>query len=83
MLARQSERLCVERIKIDAALRHRAEADLEKIGRRIGRWLGKYPAAAKVMEVEVERDETTGAAHALGISSPLDKGWRTEQRQGA
>jgi len=83
MLARQGERLCVELIKIDAALRSKPEGNLEKIGRRIGRWLGKYPAAAKVLEVEVERDETTGAAHALRISSPLDKGWRTEQRQGA
>jgi transposase len=83
MLARQSEHLCSELLKIDAALRSKPEKDLEKIGRRIGRWLGKYPAAARIIEVEVQRQESTGAAHGLKITMPVDKGWRTEQRQGA
>lgn len=82
MLARQSEHLCAELMKIDAALRRKPERDMEKIGRRIGRWQGKYPAAARLMSVEVQRDEN-GVATALGISTPLDKGQRTERHHGA
>lgn len=82
MLARQSESLCAELMKIDTALRGKPERDLEKIGRRIGRWQGKYPAAAKLIEVQVERD-ASGAARALAISTPLDKGQRTARHHGA
>ena len=46
MLARQSERLTEELIKLDAWLRRTPQSDLEQVGRRIGRPLGKYPAAA-------------------------------------
>jgi transposase len=82
MLARQSERLSEELRKSDAALRRSAEPDLEKPGRRIGRHQGKYPAAAKLIEVEVQRDETN-AAVALQISSPLSKGQQRHRRHGA
>ena len=82
MLTRQSERLCEELCKIDAALRRQPEADLEKLGRRIGRHQGKYPAAANLIAVEVERDET-GTAIALCISSPLSKGQQRHRRHGA
>jgi transposase len=81
MLARQSEGLCAELMKIDAALRRKPESDLEKVGRRIGRWQGKYPAAAKLIVVEVQRD-AEGAAAALSITTPLDKGQRTEGHHG-
>lgn len=82
MLARQSERLSEELCKIDTALRRRPESDLEKLGRRIGRHQGKYPAAAKLIAVEVQRDETN-AAVALQISSPLNKGQQRHRRHGA
>lgn len=82
MLARQSERLCAELCKIDAALRRQPEPDLEKLGRRIGRHQGKYPAAAGLLAVEVERNEA-GAAHALNISSTLSKGQQRHRRHGA
>jgi transposase len=82
MLARQSEHLCAELMKIDTALRRKPECDLGRIERRIGRWQGKYPAAARLMSVEVQRDES-GSAIALGISTPLDKGQRTERHHGA
>jgi len=82
MLARQSERLCEELCKIDAALRRQPEPDLEKLGRRIGRHQGKYPAAAKLIAVEVERD-AAGSALALSISSPLTKGQQRHRRHGA
>jgi transposase len=82
MLTRQSERLCEELGKIDAALRRQPEPDLEKLGRRIGRHQGKSPAAAGLIEVEVQRDET-GTAIALNISSPLSKGQQRHRRHGA
>lgn len=55
MLQRQADLLCEELQRIDLTLRRRPEADVEKVGRRIGRWLGKYASAAKVVEVEVIR----------------------------
>jgi len=81
MLARQSERLSQELAKIDAALRRKPEADLEKLGRRIGRWLGKYPAAAKVVSARVLRDGQ-GHAEGLEIVSALEKGAETDRRHG-
>lgn len=82
MLARQSDRLSEELCKIDTSLRQHPESDLEKLGRRIGRHQGKYPAAAKLIDVEVQRDETN-AAVALQISSPLSKGQQRHRRHGA
>lgn len=82
MLARQSDRLSAELVKIDASLRRKPEPDLEKLGRRIGRWLGKYPAAAKIVGAGVLRDGQ-GAAHGLEISTSLDKGRRTDGHHGA
>jgi transposase len=64
MLERQVQRLRSELAKIAAALRHEPQSDLEKTGRRIGRWLGKYPAAAGVLSATVEKD---AAGHACGL----------------
>ena len=50
MLARQSDALCEELAKLDRALAQKPQADLEAVGRRIGRWQGRYPAAAKVLD---------------------------------
>ena len=82
MLQRQADLLCEELQRIDLTLRRRPEADVEKVGRRIGRWLGKYASAAKVVDVEVERN-ADGAAVALTISSRLGKGQATDQHHGA
>lgn len=73
MLQQQSERLCAELAKIDTALRHKAQADIEAVGRRIGRWLGKYPAAARLTEAVVGRD-AAGRACALSMSSKIERG---------
>ncbi len=56
MLERQLERLRSEWTKIGRRLRREPEADLEKAGRQIGRWLGQYPAAAKVLRATLEKD---------------------------
>ena len=82
MLARQTEKLCAELQKIDTALRAKPDQKSGAIERRIGRWLGKYPAAAKVIQATVERDPG-GAACALTITSHLEKGRWKDQAHGA
>jgi transposase len=82
MLARQTEKLCAELEKIDAALRDRPSPNIEAIGRRIGRWLGKYPAAAKIIQATLERD-ASGAACSLTITSHLEKGRWKDKAHGA
>lgn len=82
MLRQQSERLCAQLAKIDTALRHHAQSDVEAVGRRIGRWLGQYPAAARITEVLVERDDK-GRACGLNISSKKERGQWAHQSHGA
>lgn len=82
MLQRQSERLTQELIKIDAWLRRSPQADQEAVGRRIGRHLGKYPAAAAIVVAEVLH-EVNGRAAALRISSRLDAGQKAHRQKGA
>lgn len=53
-LARQ--RLRAQLDKTHANLRRRPAQDAGKIERRIGRWLGRFPAAERLIEVVVERD---------------------------
>ena len=74
MLQRQLERLSVELDKIDRSLQRKARPDIEKVGRRIGRWIGKYPAAAKLFTVEVRRDEKSAAA--IGLHIEIDQSKR-------
>jgi transposase len=82
MLASQVEKLCAELSKIDVSLQRRASADLEAVGRRIGRWLGRYPAAAKIVRVEVRQDEAKRAV-GLTITSDKDKGQSLDRQHGA
>lgn len=72
MLERQLERLRTELTRIDSSLRREPQLDLEKTGRRIGRWLGKYPAAAGVLTVTLEKD-SAGQACALEIAERTEK----------
>jgi transposase len=72
MLDRQLERLRSEIHKLDAALRQHPNKDLEAVGRRIGRWLGRYPSAAAVLQVQVEKD-AKGRASALQINERTDR----------
>jgi len=55
MLQRQLDRLHAQLNKIHVALQKRPSGDLEKVGRRIGRWLGRYSRAASVLEVRVQK----------------------------
>lgn len=82
MLHSQVEKLCLELQKIDEALRRKPATDLEQVGRRIGRWLGRYPAAAKIVSVEVSHDQEKRAI-GLAFSSHLNKGQQTDRHHGA
>ena len=82
MLARQSGKLAAELAKVQAWLARGPQSDLEKVGRRIGRLLGKYPAAAKVIEARVEQD-AGGRACGLCFFSQLEAGRQAHRRGGA
>ena len=70
MLERQMDRLSEELIKIDRSLRRHPQTDAGKAERRIGRWQGKYPAAAKWVEAELLRDAEQRAC-GLRLFCPL------------
>ncbi len=72
ILDRQLDRLKTELRQIHLRLARTPEADLEKAGRRIGRWLGKYPAAARVPVVTLEKD-TASRACGLHIAERTEK----------
>lgn len=57
MLELARQRLRAQLDKLHASLQRRPAQDAEKIGRRIGRWLGRYPAAERLLDVVVQRDE--------------------------
>lgn len=82
MLQRQSDCLTAELIKIDAWLRRSPQSDHEVVGRRIGRHLGKNPAAAAILCAEVRRDEQ-GRACSLQITSALEGGQTAYRQKGA
>ena len=82
MLARQSDRLTAELLKIDTWLCRSPQSDQETVGRRIGRHLGKYASAAAIVEAEVLRD-ASGRAAGLRISSRLDAGQKAHRQKGA
>jgi hypothetical protein len=82
MLARQSDALCEELAKIDRALAQKPQADLEAVGRRIGRWQGRHPAAAKLLCATLRHDPQ-GRACGLTLSCPLAAGQWAAHTQGA
>ncbi len=68
-------------IKVDTWLRRSPQSDHESVGRRIGRHLGKNPAAAAIIDEEVLPDGQ-GHACALGISSRLNAGQKAHRKKG-
>jgi transposase len=81
MLARQEQRLLTKLLAIDHALRKKP-APVAGVERRIGRWLGRYPAADSLFEVSVVRNEA-GQACALVLASQLDRSQWARRAQGA
>ncbi len=72
MLRRQVDRLRGHLAKIDAALRRKPQADIGPVERRIGRWMGRYPAAAAVFAVDLEYDSRQQAC-ALSVREHADR----------
>lgn len=72
MLERQRQRLRAQLDQTHATLQRRPAKDPGKIERRIGRWLGRFPAAERLVEVRVERD-AQGRACALKITERDDR----------
>jgi transposase len=74
-LARQ--RLRAQLGKMHASLQRRPSANPGEIERRIGRWLGRFPAAERLLEVAVVRD-AQGRACGLQITERADRtAWAT------
>lgn len=82
MLERQSDRLTAALLRIDARLRRCPQKNLEAVGRSIGRVLGKYPAAAAILDATVVAD-ARGRAVALTLSSDVMRGQQAALRKGA
>ena len=82
MFQRQSDRLTAALVRIDVWLRRRPQAELEAVGRRIGRALGKYPAAAAIVNARVQTDDQ-GRAQGLEITSDLAAGQKAYRQKGA
>ena len=83
MLSRQMNHLTEELLKIDRQLRRRKTKPTETgpLERRIGRWQGRYPAASRLLEVEVLKDKSDHAT-GLRISCPVSKGQFQDTRHG-
>ncbi|HRP03584.1 MAG TPA: IS1634 family transposase, partial [Opitutaceae bacterium] len=81
MLQRQSDGLTLALLKIDAWLDRAPQPDQEAVGRRIGRALGKFPAAAAIIQATVHRD-AVGCAIGLQIASVVDAGQKAHRHKG-
>jgi len=79
-LARQ--RLRAQLDKTHASLQRRPAQDAGKIERRLGRWLGRFPAAERLIEVTVERDRQQRAC-ALKITERAERTQWAAHAQGA
>ena len=66
MLELKRLRLHTQLESISVSLRKRPTA-IEKAERRVGRWLGKYPSAERLYQVEVIKDRKSGKAIGLEI----------------
>jgi len=81
MLVRQEERLWQKLLEIHQSLQKKP-APADKIERRVGRWLGRYPTADKLFEVEVQLNEQKQAC-ALNVACLVDRSQWARQAHGA
>jgi transposase len=82
MLERQRQRLRAQLDKTHASLQRRPAKDPGTIERRIGRWLGRFPAAERLIEVHVERD-ASGRACGLKITDRAERTAWAQEAHGA
>ena len=81
MLARQEERLWQKLREIQHSLEKKPQL-ADQIERRVGKWLGRYPAADKLFEVEVCVNEQRQAC-ALSVACVVDRSQWARRAQGA
>ncbi|MEW6160681.1 MAG: IS1634 family transposase [Verrucomicrobiota bacterium] len=81
MLARQEQRLLEQLIKVDQSLQRKAK-NPEAVERRLGRWMGRYPAADNLFEVKVLKNQE-GLACGLAMACRVDRGQWANRAQGA
>lgn len=72
MLQRQVDRLREQLDKVDASLRRKPTTNIGPVERRIGRWMGRYPAAAAAFSVEIVYDNQRHACQ-LSVSEHADR----------
>jgi transposase len=81
MLARQEQRLWQKLLEIHQSL-EKKPAPAEVIERRVGKWLGRSPAAEKLFEVEVRLNEQRQAC-GLSVACVVDRRAWAARAQGA
>jgi len=81
MLARQEERLWQKLWEIHQSLQKKP-APAGKIERRVGKWLGRYPAADQLFEVEAQLNQQKQAC-ALNVACLVDRSQWARQAHGA
>jgi transposase len=81
MLARQEERLWQKLLEIHRSLQKKS-VPADQIERRVGRWLGRFPAADKLFAVEVQLNEQQQAC-GLSVACLIDRNQWARQAHGA
>jgi hypothetical protein len=81
MLARQEQRLWQKLVEIHQSL-EKKPAPADGIERRVGKWLGRHPAAEKLFEVEVRLNEQRQAC-GLSVACVVDRKAWAARAQGA
>jgi transposase len=82
ILERQEQKLMEKLLEVDRSLSKEPQADREAVQRRVGKCLGKYPAADKLLQVKVEQD-AQGRACGLALTCPIGRNQWVRQTQGA
>jgi transposase len=82
MLELARQRLRAQLDQTHASLQKRPVRDAGRIERRIGRWLGRFPAAERLIEVSVERN-AQGHASGLKITERAERSQWAEHAHGA
>jgi hypothetical protein len=81
MLARQETRLWQKLLEIHQRLENKP-APADRIERRVGKWLGRYPAADRLFEVEVALNQQRQAC-GLSVACVVDRKHWAAQAPGA
>jgi transposase len=82
MIELARKRLRAQLDKLHAALQKRPVGDVNRIERRIGRWLGRFPAAERLMAVTVQRNDQ-GLACGLSLLERAERTAWAEHAHGA